>query len=712
MNHPRSPMASQLPRFSAYGPRFGAYASADTLSALRRFKSGLGATTETGVLVSKGVSLGVGAGASALIGTAAGTAGAAVLGAAAGSVVPIVGTIIGAAVGFLTQKLFGTADYAQVYSDVSNNMQLFEAYEGVAGQYPGRVYGWPEIHYVFYGAMFYGMFPGNGTSWGTCTQASITHNINACGTSAWLDDWIGAGAPKPGSGSNNIVNLVGTAISHGVTDPRLIASQYLVPGAEAVALGKNNSWISVKNSRDPALYTQMLVDIADVIVSTAYPNTPVYYGGIPGGSSSVAQPSATVNTPSASQAAITAAQNAAIAYNTGQVPTPANAPAPSASTYSPSGSSIKAGSAGVLITAQGTWSFVSNGATSAGYPVLLNGGGTGGAGVLLSIGANGSLTLTDASNNTYSWNGSGWTTLTTATAASSTSASATAAAASTAASNPASQTPTYSPAGSVLTPASGGSLISPAGTWTFGGSNDGNGNYQILLNGSAASAGNSNATQLQINSSGTVVATVSNGATYGWSSGGWNTLSGPITSVAVSTPSTISANGATIIPGGGSQLITAQGEWTFSTSNDGAGNYYLMLNGSLAGSETGIQLTILNGVPTLLRTDGSTWGWSGTGWVQQTAANLANSTTLDTVSNLLNPPAPVDDSSSYDGGPYADGLGSSSYSAGYTDTSAPAPVSVAATPTMSTLEKVLLYGGGALLLLSIGLAATRHHGAR
>lgn len=704
---PRSPLAHAL-------PRFGAYATPGTLDALRRFKSGLGATTETGVLVSRGVSLGAGAAATAALTAVGGAA----LGAAAGSVVPVVGTVIGAAIGFLTQKLFGTANYAQVYSDVSNNMQLFEAYEGVAGQYPGRVYGWPEIHYVFYGAMFFGMFPGNGTSvWGSCTQASISSNINACGTSAWLDDWIGAGAPNPGSGTNNIVNLVGTALSAGVRDPRQIAQQYLVPGAEAVSKGKNNSWISVAGSRNPQLYTQMLIDIADVIVSTKYPSTPVYYGGIPGGSS-VAQPSASVGGAapqlSASQSAIVAAQNAAIAAN--ESGAFANAPA-----MSTPGTTVKAGTSGALVTAAGNFTFGPNPYNSWGYLVFVNGAATTGMGVLLTLNASGQVILTDSQNNTFSYNGNkGWNTIsfTPAAAATSTTTSpGTTTTSSAPAVNPAAA-PSNSPAGTTITPSSGGSLISSAGTWTFGGSNDGQGNYQILLNGSAAAAGNSNATQLQINSSGTVVATVSNGATYGWGSGGWTSLSAPVTSVAVSTPVTISGNGATIIPGGGSQLITAQGEWTFSNQNDGSGNYYLLLNGSLAGSETGVQLTIMNSIPTLLRNDGSTWSWGGASWTQLTSANTVPLTTSDTPASLLNPTAPVEDTASYDGGPYADGLGSSSYSGGYggyDDTGATAAtpaVPVATTTTMSTTEKVLLYGGGGLALLALVFGLTRHHGAR
>lgn len=682
----KSPLATQL-------PRFGAYATAATVAGFKRYKSGLGDTTEAGVLVGKGVSLGVGAAATAALSAVGGAA----LGAAAGSVVPIVGTIIGAAVGFLTSKLFGRADYATVYSDVANTVQLFEAYEGVAGQYPGRVYGWPEIQYVFHGAMAWGLWPGNGPAVpGSCTQAMIASKITACGTGQWVDDWIGAGAPNPGNGNNNIVNLVGLALSKGVTDPRQIAAQYLVPGAKSIALGKNNGWISVENSRNPQLYTQMLIDIADVILSTAKPNTPVYYGGIPGGANAPSQSAPAQSGLSSSQAQGAAAMASQAIYSSAATPTMATA-----------GSSIKAGSAGQLVTAGGTFTFGTNPYNTWGYLVFVNGSATTGTGVLLSLNSSGQVILTDSQNNTFSYNGNkGWNTISFTPAA----PTSTAQAAAPVAVNP-TVAPSVSPAGKTITPGSGGSLISSAGSWTFGTSNDGQGNYQILLNGSAAAAGSSNATQLQINSAGVVVATVSNGATYAWGNGGWTSLSGPVTNnTAISTPNEVSSNGASLIPGAGGSVITAQGEWEFSTQTDGTGNYYLLLNGSVAGAEAGIQLTILNSIPTLLRNDGSTWAWSGNAWNQQTPATAPVGSASP--SSLLSPPAPVEDSASYDGGPYSDGLGSSSYSSGYTDTPATAaspviPVSTAG--TLSTTEKVLLYGGGAaaLLALTFGLVHRR-----
>jgi uncharacterized membrane protein (Fun14 family) len=692
----RSPLATRL-------SHFGAYATPATIQALRRYKSGLGTSVLVGQVASKGAGLAAGAAATAAITAVGGAA----LGAAAGSVVPVVGTIIGAVVGYLTSKLFGHANYAAVYANADNMQELFEAYEQVAGQYPGRVYGWPEIQYVFHGAMIWGLFTGNGPATpGSCTQSMITSNINACGNGGYVDDWIGVGSasgdetagtasapPRPGNGSNNILNLIGTALSHGVTDPRQIASQYLVPGAEAVAAGKNNSWISVAHSKSPALYTQMLVDIADVIAFGANPNMPVYYGSIPGGSA-VAQPQ-------------TVGASTPVKVSTSSpVTTAPTVVAPPA--LSPVGSSIKGGSAATLITAQGTWSFGST-MISSGYAVLLNGqSASNGFGVMLTLTTNG-LQLLDNNNTIYNWSGSGWVTQSTAavptTTATPTPAQA-ASAAATVAANPASA-PASSAAGSSISPSTGGTLVSPAGTWSFSSVNDGNGNYQILLNGSAAAAGNSNATQLQINSAGTVVATISNGSTYGWGSGGWTSISGPITSVAVSTPVSVSPNQTTILAGGTGDLVTAQGEWTFSTEGDGTGNYYVEVNGTLAGSETGTQLSILSGIPTLLRNDGSTWGWSGTGWTQLTAASSDPSdfTTVNPNVGSSSTFTPSDDVSSYT--PYD----ASGYASGYTDTSTtPAAAPVVATG-MSTEEKLLLFGGGGIALLAL-FFGLRHKSAQ
>jgi hypothetical protein len=657
---------------------FAAYASPGTVDYLRRFRTGLGSlgdstVTPAGQIISKGIGTAAGLAATAGITAAVSAIGGAAAGAAGGSVIPVVGTIIGAAIGYLTGKLFGHADYAEVYANIENVMALFEAYQPIAGEYPGRIFGWPEMQYVFHGAMVFGLWPGNGPAiTGDCTQAMITAKINACGTGQFVDDLIGAGAPNPGSGSNNIVNLVGTALVAGLRNPQTIVSQYVIPGLTKVAQGKGNAWLNPATSGDPQLYQQMLIDLTDIIVTTKYPQTPVYYGSIP------PDYTGSVDT---TMATATAAPGATKATGANNLPA-----APAQSTVSPAGTQITAGSGKTISTSTG-WVFgFTTTKGNGGYQVYVTTPGqiaAGGAatpinayGVGMTLQSSQVVILTDSNNDTYTWSPSAGTFV--------------ANSASAATANSTSTNAALSPAGTTITPASGGSLVSPFGTFTFGTTSDGNGNYQILLNGSYTAAGSSNGTQLQMNSSGVVVATISNGATYGFSSGGWTSITAPSSVTAISTPTTISANGATIIPGSTTSLVTAQGEWTFSTQTDGTGNYYLLLNGSLAGSETGIQLSISNGIPTLMRTDGSTWAWNGTAWAQQTAATSLTAVTT-----------------SYDdtGGDYSDG-GYSDYS-GYTDTTAAAAPAATPTTGMSETEKVLIWGGAAIALLSLTFALSR-----
>lgn len=238
----------------------------------------LGTSPIIGTVASKGASLGVGLATTSLVGTAAGTAGGALFGAAAGSVVPVIGTIIGAVVGILTSKLFGHANYAAVYANIANVAQLFQAYSQVAGQYVGRQYGWPELQYIWHGAMVSGLFPGNGPPAGqACTQAMISNRINACGTGQWIDDLLGSSKPTS-PGTDNIAELIAGGLSRGIVDPVTMTNQVLVPGMETIAARKNNGWISVARSANPALYKQLLMDTADYMMSTVNPNMPAYYG--------------------------------------------------------------------------------------------------------------------------------------------------------------------------------------------------------------------------------------------------------------------------------------------------------------------------------------------------------------------------------------------------------------------------------------------------
>ena len=160
-----------------------------------------------------------------------------------------------------------------------------------------------------------------------------------------------------------------------------------------------------------------------------------------------------------------------------------------------------------------------------------------------------------------------------------------------------------SPEGSFLFPGSGGSLVTSAGTWTFGTSTNSSG-YQILLNGAPAAGGW--ATKLRVGNLGKLYAENALGNTYLWASGGWT-----LTSL----PSTLSPDGATLLPGSGGSLVTSAGTWTFSEISDSRGNLVL-LNGSQADGGSATRLRVDNqGKLYADNAQGDSYEWSGGGWV-------------------------------------------------------------------------------------------------
>lgn len=327
----------------------------------------LGTSPLVGTVVSKGAALGVGTAAGSVIGTAAGTAGGALFGAAAGSVVPVIGTVIGAVVGILTQKLFGHANYAAVYANIANVAALFNAYTQVAGQYVGRAYGWPELQYIWHGAMVSGLFPGNGPPAGqACTQAMIAKKINACGTGQWIDDLLGTSKPTAPN-ANNIAGLIGAGLAQGITDPVTMTNNVLVPGIEAIAARKNNGWISVSRSANPALYRQLLMDTADYMMSVANPNMPAYYGtqGI--------QPAASAAAPAAPAPAQTSAQQIAAMVQQatyGAAPPATTTPAAAAFVPMPPPTSAVPAAATVAPAPVATAALTPTGTTAAGTAIV------------------------------------------------------------------------------------------------------------------------------------------------------------------------------------------------------------------------------------------------------------------------------------------------------------------------------------------------------
>lgn len=372
----------------------------------------------TGSVVGKGVGLAAGAAATAGIAAGVSAVGGAAAGAALGSVVPVVGTIIGAVVGYLTSKLFGTTNYTEVYQSIENLQQLFQAYMQVAGQYPGRVYGRQEMSYIWNAAVNYGLFPGNGPpTVGGCTQAMITANWTACGNGQWKD-WLGSILPG-GSGAATLSDEVGTAIAAGVVNPINIAQQYLVPRTNAGAQNPAWAWLSIPNSRNPSLYTQMLIDFADVIVAEANPNAPIYYGTIPTQTStgaaaaptspqvSTAAPSipSGANTPPASTTVQTQQAVATTSASSASTPVSTSPAAPATPQYATPGTQITAtAGGGTLSTPQGVFSFGSAASGTSGNYVVLNGSQLSQAGVAMQY-TGSEVLLVDSLGNVWQYVG-------------------------------------------------------------------------------------------------------------------------------------------------------------------------------------------------------------------------------------------------------------------------------------------------------------------
>jgi hypothetical protein len=317
-----------------------------------------------------------GAVASTVVGAAATAVTGAVAGAELGSVAGPIGTVVGAVAGYLTSKLFGRADYAAIYSQVENSITLAEAYIQVAGQYPGRVYGWLEMQYIWSGLVHYGAFPQNyngggalGTNpgMGVCTQASISRNINACGTQSWINSLI------TGDGTKAIQPQITRANRAGVFNPEQIWSGYVAPvWAGPVECDGCVDWFLPQNARSGLsnLVAQLVTDTIDAIEFNANDCLPNYYGSLPhdwvcGCSSGCGTAIAPVAAPAPAAAQPPAPTPALVAVANGCSPA------------SVAGASIQAGDGNTLCDPAGnTWSFGTtecNTRTCQGFQILVNG---------------------------------------------------------------------------------------------------------------------------------------------------------------------------------------------------------------------------------------------------------------------------------------------------------------------------------------------------
>jgi hypothetical protein len=226
-------------------------------------------------------------------------------------------------------------------------------------------------------------------------------------------------------------------------------------------------------------------------------------------------------------------------------PTPAPAPAPAPTptptpTPVPTSGEITPTSGGSIVTADGSWTFGGD-INGNGHGLMLNGQITNGHGAELVV-VNGNLYDQTAGGSWWQWLGNaqgGWNS------------------SSDPSSTPA-PTPSPSPAPVLhgITPASGGSIVTIDGTWTFGTDTNGNG-HMDMLNGQAT---NGHGAELVV-ANGNLYDQTLAGSWWQWlgtAHGGWNPSSDPTTAV-VPTPSPVPVMPSVIATAGGAPLMIDQG---------------------------------------------------------------------------------------------------------------------------------------------------------
>jgi hypothetical protein len=171
-----------------------------------------------------------------------------------------------------------------------------------------------------------------------------------------------------------------------------------------------------------------------------------------------------------------------------------------------------------------------------------------------------------------------------------------------------------SPDGSTLTVAqsqAGGTLVTNAGTWNFGGTSNPYGNA-VLLNASATSGF---ATLLEVASGGKLYAEASDSSWWLWNSPGWSRTTAPTGG------GQISPDGSTLTvtqSQSGGTLVTSAGTWNFSATSNPYGNAVLLNAAATAGYAT--LLEVASGGKLYAQAgDSSWWLWNSPGWSRTTA---------------------------------------------------------------------------------------------
>jgi hypothetical protein len=154
-------------------------------------------------------------------------------------------------------------------------------------------------------------------------------------------------------------------------------------------------------------------------------------------------------------------------------------------------------------------------------------------------------------------------------------------------------------------------LMTAAGTWSFGGPAPGRpGEWLILLNGSASNGGVS--ADLEVANGGQMYALTAFGSWWIWNGSFWTQTSAPA--------SQGSSPDGTIISGGTGTLTTAAGTWSFGAPAPGRpGEWLILLNGSSSNGGVSASLEVANGGQIYALTAyGSWWTWNGS-WTQTSA---------------------------------------------------------------------------------------------
>ena len=166
--------------------------------------------------------------------------------------------------------------------------------------------------------------------------------------------------------------------------------------------------------------------------------------------------------------------------------------------------------------------------------------------------------------------------------------------------------PPVSPDGSTITLASGGSLTTIDGKWTFGTASNAFGRA-ILRNGTSAASGYG--VLLEVAESGKMFTKNSLGQWFKWTGSAWQLSSDP-------TP--LSPDGSTITSTSGGSLSTADGKWTFGTASNSFGRAILR-NGIGAGSGYGVLLEVAqSGKMFTKNAYGGWYKWTGSAWLLST----------------------------------------------------------------------------------------------